>query len=121
MKEDSDSGVVINDVDSENRKIGRSVSEVTRGREDSTLNDKDIKTVDVGDKNQKRLYLNHRSVTRLKDLKYKRISKTHSRSLEELRLKLRFGKMCGSSLYEILLLFRDPPSYDHMKARWSRA
>ena len=108
MKEDSDSGVVINDVDPENRKIGRSVSEVMRAREDSTLRDKEIKTFDVGDKNQKRLYLNHRSVTRLKDLKYKRISKTHSRSLEELRLKLRFGKMCGSSLYKSTVAFQRP-------------
>ena len=99
---------MINDVDSENRKIGRSVSEVMRDRDDSTLSDKDIKTVDVGDKNQKRLYLNHRSVTRLKDLKYKRISKTHSRSLEELRLKLRFGKMCGISLYKSTVAFQRP-------------
>ena len=46
---------MINDVDSENRKIARSVSEVMRVKEDSTLSDKDMKTVDVGDKNQKRL------------------------------------------------------------------
>ena len=38
---------------------------------------------------RRRIFLNHRSVTRLKDLKYKRISKTKSRSLEALRGKLR--------------------------------
>merc|ERR1712106_761383 len=37
----------------------------------------------------KRVFLNHRSVTRLKDIKYKRISKTKSKSMEELRDKLR--------------------------------
>ena len=37
----------------------------------------------------KRVFLNHRSVTRLKDIKYKRISKTKSKSMEELREKLR--------------------------------
>ena len=40
MKEDSDSGVVINDVASENTKIRRSVSEVMRATEDFTLSDK---------------------------------------------------------------------------------
>ena len=38
---------------------------------------------------RRRIFLNHRSVTRLKDFKYKRISKTKSRSLEALRGKLR--------------------------------
>ena len=39
----------------------------------------------------KRVFLNHRSVTRLKDIKYKRISKTKSKSMEELRDKLRLA------------------------------
>ena len=44
----------------------------------------------------KRVFLNHRSVTRLKDIKYKRISKTKSKSMEELRDKLRLV-MIGSN------------------------
>ena len=33
----------------------------------------------------KRVYINHRSVTRLRDLKYRRITRTKARSMEELR------------------------------------
>ena len=37
----------------------------------------------------RRVFLNHRNITRMKDVKYKRISKTKSKSMEELRDKLR--------------------------------
>ena len=49
---------------------------------------------DPSDPSPKRVYLNHRSVTRLKDIKYKRISKTKSKSMEELRDKLRQEEHC---------------------------
>ena len=41
----------------------------------------------------KRVYINHRSVTRVRDLKYRRITRTKARSMEELREKLREGPM----------------------------
>ena len=53
---------------------------------------RDEPAADPQDQNHKRVYLNHRSVTRLKDIKYKRISKTKSKSMEELRDKLRQGE-----------------------------
>ena len=37
----------------------------------------------------RRVYLNHRNITKMKDIKYKRITKTKSKSMEELRDKLR--------------------------------
>ena len=61
----------------------------------STLSNEDLKH-DPSDPNHKRVYLNHRSVTRLKDIKYKRISKTKSKSMEELRDKLRQGEHFSS-------------------------
>ena len=99
IKKDSDSGVVIDDVDSDTKKIARSVSGAMRANTpfDGSDNAKDINSSDVSNRKQKRLFSNHRSVTRLKDLKYKRISKTNSRSLEELRLRLRFDELYDSS------------------------
>ena len=49
----------------------------------------------------KRVFLNHRSVTRLKDIKYKRISKTKSKSMEELRDKLRDSPFLGQDTPKI--------------------
>uniref|UniRef100_A0A1B0DP01 Uncharacterized protein n=1 Tax=Phlebotomus papatasi TaxID=29031 RepID=A0A1B0DP01_PHLPP len=47
--------------------------------------------------NYNRVMLNHRSITRPKDVKYKRINKAKSKSLEELRDKLKYWIDRGSS------------------------
>ena len=123
--EDSDSGVVVSEVEVSQLRINRSVSGVikyggTREKKRDIINKyqrslqnskseknenavleypndpiiisleqrttpSEPKTSDPS----KRVFLNHRSVTRLKDIKYKRISKTKSKSMEELRDKLR--------------------------------
>ena len=51
-----------------------------------------IKHSDLG---SRRVYLNHRNITKMKDIKYKRITKTKSKSMEELRDKLRQGGACS--------------------------
>ena len=46
-----------------------------------------LKHSDTG--SSRRVFLNHRNITKMKDIKYKRITKTKSKSMEELRDKLR--------------------------------
>lgn len=59
--------------------------------------------------NFNRVMLNHRAVTKVKDVKYKRINKAKSKSLEELRGRLRHwvdrGSSCGAAAANVL----DPP------------
>lgn len=59
--------------------------------------------------NYNRVMLNHRAVTKVKDVKYKRINKAKSKSLEELRGRLRHwvdrGSSCGAAAANVL----DPP------------
>ncbi|XP_057656650.1 uncharacterized protein LOC130894090 [Diorhabda carinulata] len=59
----------------------------------SYMNEKPVETTEDNSKNQVKKYnrvmSNHRSVTKPKDVKYKRINKAKSKSLEELRGKLK--------------------------------
>ena len=103
---DSDSGVVVGEVGSWcdfAAGVGRSVSGVmalTRQETSSSSNTSRPRPVmeTLGksfecETGVKRVYINHRSVTRVRDLKYRRITRTKARSMEELREKLREGPM----------------------------
>ena len=73
---DSDSGVVVGEGRGEPG-VGRSISGVM-ARQSQEISE-----------GHKRVYLNHRAVRRVRDLKYRRITRTKARSMEELREKLR--------------------------------
>ena len=84
MLEDTDSGVVCTD----NTDIDNEPSSDSSKHDDSQEQS--------GNKNysvlaSRRVYLNHRNITKMKDIKYKRITKSKSKSMEELRDKLRKG------------------------------
>ena len=83
MLEDTDSGVVCTD----NTDIDNDNSDSTKhddSQEHSENNNYNVVT-------SRRVYLNHRNITKMKDIKYKRITKSKSKSMEELRDKLRKG------------------------------
>ena len=85
-RDDADSGVVCTD------NTDNDVNDVTDEDQGGTLRHSDsVKTVsDTGGYTySRRVYLNHRNITKMKDIKYKRITKTKSKSMEELRDKLR--------------------------------
>ena len=85
-RDDADSGVVCTD------NTDNDVNDVTDDDQGGTLRHSDsVKTVsDTGGYTcSRRVYLNHRNITKMKDIKYKRITKTKSKSMEELRDKLR--------------------------------
>ena len=96
---DSDSGVVVGEGGFWlEAGVGRSVSGVMARQEVSSKQlSKSRAELEAGGKRfemetgVKRVYINHRSVTRVRDLKYRRITRTKARSMEELREKLREG------------------------------
>ena len=83
MLDDTDSGVVCTD----NTDIDNENSDSTKqddSQEHAENNNYNVVT-------SRRVYLNHRNITKMKDIKYKRITKSKSKSMEELRDKLRKG------------------------------
>ena len=98
---DSDSGVVVGEGGFWlEAGVGRSVSGVMARQEVSSKQlSKSRGDLETGGKRfeletgVKRVYINHRSVTRVRDLKYRRITRTKARSMEELREKLREGPL----------------------------
>ena len=97
---DSDSGVVVGEGGFWlEAGVGRSVSGVMARQEVSSKQvSKSRAELEAGKRFEletgvKRVYINHRSVTRLRDLKYRRITRTKARSMEELREKLREGPL----------------------------
>ena len=85
MLEDTDSGVVCTD----NTDIDNDNSDSTKhdDSQEHTQNENNNYNVVTS----RRVYLNHRNITKMKDIKYKRITKSKSKSMEELRDKLRKG------------------------------
>ena len=84
MLEDTDSGVVCTDqtdIDNDNSD--------TKQEDSNDSNDPPENT--KYNLASRRVYLNHRNITKMKDIKYKRITKSKSKSMEELRDKLRKG------------------------------
>ena len=100
---DSDSGVVVGEGGFWlEAGVGRSVSGVMARQEQASSKQlsKSRAELEAGGKRfeletagVKRVYINHRSVTRVRDLKYRRITRTKARSMEELREKLREGPL----------------------------
>ena len=97
---DSDSGVVVGEGGFWlEAGVGRSVSGVMARQEGSSKQvPKSRAELEAGKRFEletevKRVYINHRSVTRVRDLKYRRITRTKARSMEELREKLREGPL----------------------------
>ena len=97
---DSDSGVVVGEGGFWlEAGVGRSVSGVMARQEASGKQlSKSRVELEAGKRFEmeagvKRVYINHRSVTRVRDLKYRRITRTKARSMEELREKLREGPL----------------------------
>ena len=88
-REDADSGVICNDV-SDNV-----ADDDLEDEEGVKALDSLKQSSDIG--SSRRVYLNHRNITKMKDIKYKRITKTKSKSLEELRDKLRDSPFALSS------------------------
>ena len=88
-REDADSGVICHDV-SDNV-----VDDDLEDDEGVKALDSLKQSSDIG--SSRRVYLNHRNITKMKDIKYKRITKTKSKSLEELRDKLRDSPFALSS------------------------
>ena len=89
-RDDADSGVVCTDTTD----IENDVSDHSLKHSDSLKHSEaDHGTSASGSKlhqvASRRVYLNHRNITKMKDIKYKRITKTKSKSMEELRDKLR--------------------------------
>ena len=85
VPEDTDSGVVCTDttdIDNDNSDAANRHEEGEDCHEES--NKYNLVT-------SRRVYLNHRNITKMKDIKYKRITKSKSKSMEELRDKLRKG------------------------------
>ena len=83
MLEDTDSGVVCTDN-----------TDIDNDNSDSTKQDDSQEHTENNNYNvvaSRRVYLNHRNITKMKDIKYKRITKSKSKSMEELRDKLRKG------------------------------
>ena len=81
--EDTDSGVVCTDN-----------TDIDNDNSDSTKHDDSQEHTENNSYNvvaSRRVYLNHRNITKMKDIKYKRITKSKSKSMEELRDKLRKG------------------------------
>ena len=100
---DSDSGVVVGEGGFWlEAGVGRSVSGVMARQEASGKQlSKSRVELEAGKRFEmeagvKRVYINHRSVTRVRDLKYRRITRTKARSMEELREKLREGPLLFS-------------------------
>ena len=77
------SGVMARQEQASNKQLSKSRAELEGGGKRF-----DLETAGV-----KRVYINHRSVTRVRDLKYRRITRTKARSMEELREKLREGPL----------------------------
>ena len=83
MLDDTDSGVVCTDN-----------TDIDNDNSDSTKHDDSQEHTENNNYNvvaSRRVYLNHRNITKMKDIKYKRITKSKSKSMEELRDKLRKG------------------------------
>ena len=88
-RDDADSGVVCTDNgDTDQQDTGPG----GHGGHGGLVRSDSIKHSDLG---SRRVYLNHRNITKMKDIKYKRITKTKSKSMEELRDKLRQGGACS--------------------------
>ena len=98
---DSDSGVVVGEGGFWlEAGVGRSVSGVMARQQEGSSKQvpKSRAELEPGKRFEletgvKRVYINHRSVTRVRDLKYRRITRTKARSMEELREKLREGSL----------------------------
>lgn len=88
-RDDADSGVVCTDTTD----IDNDASDHSLKRSDSLKQSEGEEGTTSGSKfhhvASRRVYLNHRNITKMKDIKYKRITKTKSKSMEELRDKLR--------------------------------
>jgi len=85
VPEDTDSGVVCTDttdIDNDNSDAANRHEEGEDCHEQPESNKYNLVT-------SRRVYLNHRNITKMKDIKYKRITKSKSKSMEELRDKLR--------------------------------
>ena len=91
-RDDADSGVVCTDTTD----IDNDVSDHSLKHSDSLKHSESDGASSSGSKlhqvASRRVYLNHRNITKMKDIKYKRITKTKSKSMEELRDKLRNAK-----------------------------
>ena len=81
-RDDTDSGVICTDVNTDLDNTNEDEVE-----EESVKALDSLKHSDTG--SSRRVFLNHRNITKMKDIKYKRITKTKSKSMEELRDKLR--------------------------------
>ena len=107
VPEDTDSGVVCTDttdIDNDNRH-----EEGEDCHEQPESNKYNLVT-------SRRVYLNHRNITKMKDIKYKRITKSKSKSMEELRDKLREGLHFKWAFYKdtnqrILIIFFNQKFY----------
>jgi len=88
-RDDADSGVVCTDTTD----IDNDASDHSLKHSDSLKQSEGEEGTTSGSKfhhvASRRVYLNHRNITKMKDIKYKRITKTKSKSMEELRDKLR--------------------------------
>ena len=82
--EDTDSGVVCTDNTDIDNEPSSDSSKHDDSQEQSGNNNYSVLA-------SRRVYLNHRNITKMKDIKYKRITKSKSKSMEELRDKLREG------------------------------
>ena len=88
-RDDADSGVICPDV------ADNVVDDDIEDEDGVKALDSLKQSSDIG--SSRRVYLNHRNITKMKDIKYKRITKTKSKSLEELRDKLRDSPFALSS------------------------
>ena len=84
VPDDTDSGVVCTD----NTDIDNETSDTIK-HEDSNYSNDPAENNKYNLVTSRRVYLNHRNITKMKDIKYKRITKSKSKSMEELRDKLR--------------------------------
>ena len=87
MLEDTDSGVVCTD----NTDIDNDNSDSTKHDDSQDHTETETENNNYPLVTSRRVYLNHRNITKMKDIKYKRITKSKSKSMEELRDKLRKG------------------------------
>ena len=112
VPDDTDSGVVCTDttdIDNDNSDAANRHEEGEDCHEQPESNKYNLVT-------SRRVYLNHRNITKMKDIKYKRITKSKSKSMEELRDKLREGLHFKWAFYKdtnqrILIIFFNQKFY----------